>query len=1430
MTGTVNASTGASHKASRPLIEKPIAFPSSQNAKITRGADPDDEFDDVPLSAIDLAMFDAIAEASLVDSGKQALPVALMKRDQHEECDRCRSSDTDESEDEYGDFPVQDEDFNKIDDLVATKIGQNGLGLRSQSNRRLDPPEVTHGSANVPDIHHPVRSEDSKSRQRDEDDDEFGDLPLDMDFGKIDALIASQTVSTSTSNRLSGGSDEAPIGSEVAVHGRLDDDDEYEGFPAEIDFSCIDAIVESRRKKKSAQTISHLATKDPSRVAGCQPNCCSGISYPRFSRYRVLRVVEKDNKSNTQIISVYAMDDPMLSGVFNSIATSLPSDGSEDGLLSLRGEWYFAPISSGDCIHVCSLTGRYRTDKSALPMTLDTFPSPEGHENDLVLVLHPDKMMSPSIISEASYCNRRAVLKAKLGSTGFMSKSALVGTLVHGLFEECIVSEKFDKRFAQETIRKLLRDNAETLIGCGTLEDEVSEELLGVVPMIQRFASRYTTLIHDGDGDHVGGVGPYPNIFLKGRRVHSVEEGIVSVELGLKGQIDAVLEAEITAGANGKTGPISSSALLCLELKTGHNQIAQKAHLAQLALYTIMLRGRYGTQVQPQQHQSCASGASSAGPGGVLLYLNQKAESIYHIAPEIPEVKSLISCRNVVVSGLERACAPRGISLSYDEGCRDTEPVGRQFAIHDAPPADFPDLKEGSHSCKRCFSNRECMLYAASGSASDTSKHSELMSQFTGHLQPVDLEYFRTWDRLLDIEAGATTARNLDPKRVKPRHEEVSGYAFDPQASFTEMNGRNASVFFRRYADTNCVKFIDDDDIAPGSNVLVSTLWTGGDANTSRGLSHILKGVVEKCDRREVSISCTLSELALVKQLVSRHRQSTTTELKFQIVKSVRSVGTGTLRWNLINFLTGDGVLSEAKELSSAELARRNRLPWLRDMLIRLEPPRFDAGPSPHLFDGIKCHIPGCHLIGLSSEFIKMNYAQQQAVRKCMGSRDYTLIQGLPGTGKSSTLAFLARLLVAHGRRVLISAYTHSAVDNIMLKLIESGMGRDPLTGLSPLVRLGQRKSCHKGIGEILCTELAKETNVDLVDDQGASSSSLQKVVSSSRVVGVTALSSSRSALLLNEEFDVVILDEAGQINQPAALGPLMAAKLFVLVGDHKQLPPLVNSEIAEKGGYGISMLSRLAEEHPTSVAPLTLQYRMNEAICKVSSEAFYGGKMKCADDNVKHRRLALPGFPANLVNNVVPWVEAVVDPQNPVIFVDTDQIRSSKEKQDKHVEFEPLEGRRGTKTGGSTINETEKSLVFSIVDGLIKGGLDPSDVGVISPFRAQIRIMEENPLATEWKRDGLELSTIDKYQGRDKSAIILSMVRSNRKCNTGKLLQDPRRLNVALTRAKCKLIVIGSFKTLSSGSAPLRPILNRMKRRNQLVLLPEDAGNKSLA
>ena len=261
---------------------------------------------------------------------------------------------------------------------------------------------------------------------------------------------------------------------------------------------------------------------------------------------------------------------------------------------------------------------------------------------------------------------------------------------------------------------------------------------------------------------------------------------------------------------------------------------------------------------------------------------------------------------------------------------------------------------------------------------------------------------------------------------------------------------------------------------------------------------------------------------------------------------------------------------SKTKSLTAnTDDSRRRRR--LQSCITQLHPPpRFEKVSTNALFNDIvgkSTPLPGCDLSRLKKEFAKLNSDQKEAIMKVISAEDFALIQGLPGTGKTATVAFLCKLLVAKGYRVLLTSYTHSAVDNLLCKLLDCGFA-----DTSSIVRIGRESSCHIRVKSMLAQNIACDAELATSANKSEPIKTpnvnfLRKVMSSAKVVGVTALTVPKSPLLSDQNFDYVIVDEAGQINQPAILGAITSADKFILVGDHLQLPPLTRSKVAEQEG-----------------------------------------------------------------------------------------------------------------------------------------------------------------------------------------------------------------------------------------------------------------------
>uniref|UniRef100_A0A671KY91 DNA replication ATP-dependent helicase/nuclease n=1 Tax=Sinocyclocheilus anshuiensis TaxID=1608454 RepID=A0A671KY91_9TELE len=413
-------------------------------------------------------------------------------------------------------------------------------------------------------------------------------------------------------------------------------------------------------------------------------------------------------------------------------------------------------------------------------------------------------------------------------------------------------------------------------------------------------------------------------------------------------------------------------------------------------------------------------------------------------------------------------------------------------------------------------------------------------------------------------------------------------------------------------------------------------------------------------------------------------------------------------------------------------------------------------------------------------------FSIKQAMKKVLLSKDYTLIVGMPGTGKTTTICTLVRILHACGFSVLLTSYTHSAVDNILLKLNRFKIG---------FLRLGRAQKVHHDILPFT-EESCRAKGIQTLEE-------LEQLYNKELIVATTCMGV-KHPIFSRRRFDFCIVDEASQISQPVCLGPLFYAQRFVLVGDHQQLPPIVQNAEARTLGMDESLFKRL-EHHSDAVVQLNVQYRMNSAIMSLSNALMYEGQLECGSERTANAVLQLPSR-AQVEKELdlyvcqpqySAWVQAALEPNSPVCFLDTSEVPAP----------ETVE-----KSGIS--NHTEAILVQALVTLLLKAGCRASDIGVIAPYRQQLKAISSLLQGDAFK--ALEVNTVDKYQGRDKSIIIVSFVRSNPEDNLGELLQDWRRLNVAITRAKHKLLMLGSAPTLRR-YAPLEKLLCHLQQEDMI-------------
>jgi ATP-dependent RNA/DNA helicase IGHMBP2 len=423
-----------------------------------------------------------------------------------------------------------------------------------------------------------------------------------------------------------------------------------------------------------------------------------------------------------------------------------------------------------------------------------------------------------------------------------------------------------------------------------------------------------------------------------------------------------------------------------------------------------------------------------------------------------------------------------------------------------------------------------------------------------------------------------------------------------------------------------------------------------------------------------------------------------------------------------------------------------------------------------------------------------LDASQRRAVVRALQAEHVALIHGPPGTGKTTAVVELIRQCVQSGERILACAPSNVAVDNLAERLLRAGLR---------IVRLGHPARVQANVRDVALASLVADApeqkllrDVKREVDQGlrkvqraksrqdrftarnavkalrAELRQLEAAITRGLIDGAQVVlattTGAASELLLERPFERVVIDEAAQALEAACWIALPKGRRAVLAGDHRQLPPTIQSEAAASGGLARTLFERLMEsEHgPQLGSMLEVQYRMHAKIMGWPSATMYAGKLVAAPAVANHLLTDLP----NVVANV--WTGAAL------CFVDTAGCG--------HEESAGADE-------GSKQNEGEADLVVRIVTALREAQVEASAIAVITPYNAQVQLLRSR-LGGEAE---LEIGTVDGLQGREKEAVIVSLVRSNEAGEVG-FLAELRRLNVALTRARRHLTVIGDSATLA--------------------------------
>ncbi|TPX18862.1 uncharacterized protein E0L32_011477 [Thyridium curvatum] len=1194
---------------------------------------------------------------------------------------KCVAAGTHKADTFEEDFGDDDFDDDTLMELDASLIPQEG-GC-SFSDAAVVPSGDSKAASPLP-----VAAED--------EEDEFGDLDDDV-FAAAEDIIADidQAASQMHEPKISApaASGQSPTDIGDSGGGATEADDAYSDDFGDFDFDAAElAATQSMKPPTSSTYLTNSSQK--SRI---------------IQRYLVTNVLDSSYENDA------GREFPEKVLVIQAERTSSIMT------VHLRGDWVDTPVSTKSYVHII---GKFESTGMCII---------DNTQN--MLILHPDQLISSTVIADSFSCMRRAVLQDRVKATSEASPALVYGTLLHEIFQEALMANSWDAEFLASKVDRAIQKHVEELYTIKVSVTDAREHLLTKMKEARYWAEAFVSghprsdaLVEDRNGQKI-------NMCVS--KLLDVEEHVWSPMYGLKGNIDATVQVTMREGPNRRTLTVP------FELKTGRN--VSSNHQVQTMLYNLLLSDRYDIEIVY----------------GILYYM--ETSQTFRIPAIRHELRQMIQQRN------QLACYIRERNVQ------------------------LPPMKKAKHACSKCYAQTSCFIYhkLADEGDGETSGMGDKFDEVVKHLTPPHREFFLKWENLLTKEEKESQKLRRELWTMISSEREKLGRCFgDVIIEEGSALEDKSSPKINRFQYT----FIKAKP-APGFSFLDSQLAVGEPIVVSDEQGHfaLALGYVTTVRKQRISV-------AVDRRLHNaRIRQRGFDENDNQVFASIMEVvpeGVPTQ--------ASDGRIKEPPvryrldkdEFSNGMAIVRNNLvqvmadgPFgsreIRRLVVDLVPPTFKAVPTQYTI----------------TDDSSLNVDQKKAIQKVMSARDYALVLGMPGTGKTTTIAHIIRALISQGKSVLLTSYTHTAVDNILLKLKTDNI---------PILRLGAPAKVHPEVQEFAVLA-------------GQPMSTFEEIHSAwhdTPVVATTCLGISHP-VFGERTFDYCIVDEASQITLPICLGPIRMARTFVLVGDHNQLPPLVQNEEARLGGLDISLFKLLSDAHPDSVVNLEHQYRMNEDIMALSNTLIYQGRLKCGTESVRSRTLDVPdmdalrrfhytdaatfmrfsssssaaaaGAQTGPANSFCPgarrgtcWLRDLLDPQTRCAFVNTDAIAGAREEA----------------KGNRIVNPTEARIVSQLVEALLAAGVPASEVGVMTHYRSQLSLLKHCMSRGAGAGGGdaaarVEMHTADRFQGRDKEVVVLSLVRSNEARSIGELLKDWRRINVAFTRAKTKLLVVGSRETL---------------------------------
>lgn len=819
---------------------------------------------------------------------------------------------------------------------------------------------------------------------------------------------------------------------------------------------------------------------------------------------------------------------------------------SQELVIRVRENWLDCAPIARDVIHVIGNYFDCKEGNHISEVIID-------NDNNL-LVVQPDVLIPCTSVSENFFCQRKLVLKSRLRSTIETNIYMTYGSIIHEIFQSCLATNDFSPSFMKSKTEKVVQAFVEDLFICNVEPKDAIKYVLSKMPKIREWGQKFIS--HR----------PNPHSFVDEHRSRSrgrllavsnivdVEEEIWSPTYGLQGKIDVTVETCLQDAVR------EWRFLSPLEIKTSKNTRVV-GHRAQTTLYTLLMADRYGIDIKY----------------GVLVY-SETGETV-RVPGFADEVRDLLIHRN---------------SIARNQARRDV----------------LPDLIDNAYMCRKCERLAACMTFKcvdenASLSSEQVAAMDDpgILSEYlekVGHVKQGHVDFFKHWNGLLVKEEMEMSSHLKEIWTLTSSAREKIGRSFAGLRVQGPPQEVQVSDVVTRYTYV-----LERSDPAAGPFTLANSEISSGDpivVSDENGHVHLTSGLFVSGTRNAITITVNrrlTDSLQKRKGFDEEYNQVFNSRLNARIRLSQRGTGGDDEVDNVPTMLFR---VDKDEFRQALSVARNNLVELLLQKgdhsnlrsIVDLAPPRFSELSA----------LPQ----SVAQKLAHFNPDQFEAIKKVLVAQDYALILGMPGTGKTTTIAALIEILVARGQTVLLASYTHSAVDTILRKIKDSGFG---------ILRLGRPSLVNPDVRHLA------------IGPGGSGAASPQAIADIEQlyfkppVVAATCLGTTHW-LFKRRRFDYCIVDEASQVTLPTCLGPIRHADRFVLVGDHFQLSPLVKSTEAQAGGLDVSLFKRLNDSHPEAVVHLEHQYRMCEDIMAVSNKLIYGGRLKCGSEAIAKQRLTI--------------------------------------------------------------------------------------------------------------------------------------------------------------------------------------------------------------